>query len=423
VILRNISNANSIFYDLIERLLKKRTQTHKKIFETLESFIKEMSVPDILNELLKRLNMSTDINEQSIDSPSKLNSLIIEGELKDKESMWVIVGTLQIVLKRLQKISKEDKKKLIIPLALLATIRFKAGEYEHTMYYKLLLNLLKECFKEKIDSLLDDATIPIKIWFNALTLSTDPELYNIVLKFLQDIIINSLANKKKANELVHSILVWYSDLNNTKDSEDSLKGTIFEKCYEANSELFSTHYCQSIDLFLATFRADADDPNSNKLVSDIFNNIMSALNKPSKSASFAKIWNELFKCLAIIGNNEESVDKFVSTFLSLPGDIQDNLYTHFEIDNVSLDSTKKSNTKKFTVSIIYKLLKSFIKLGMKEEHQQKDQLRVYTICDDLICKLATNEPCDVNQSKSKTPVIFTKEEYIETLHLFNEYLN
>jgi hypothetical protein len=53
---------------------------------------------------------------------------------------------------------------------------------------------------------------------------------------------------------------------------------------------------------------------------------------------------------------------------------------------------------------------------------EQDQLRVYVFCDDLICKLATSEPCDVNYSEKKTPVIFTLEEYHETLHLYTEYL-
>lgn len=178
---------------------------------------------------------------------------------------------------------------------------------------------------------------------------------------------------------MHSVLVWYSDLSRTKDLAAALSGTIFDKVYEVNPNIFSTHYCQSIDLFLATFRAESDDANSSKLVSEIFDNILQALVKPSMSLSFAKIWNELFKCLAIIGNNDECIDRFVGTFLSLPGDVQDNLYTHFEIDNVSLDSTKKNSAKKFTVPIIYKILRSFMRNGLKDDHPQRDQLRVYTI--------------------------------------------
>jgi hypothetical protein len=270
----------------------------------------------------------------------------------------------------------------------LATIRFNANEYEHTMYYKLLLSLIKECFKESnSDSVIHDATLPVRIWFNVLTLSTDTELYNSMLKFFEKVLIQSVNNKKKANDIVHNILVWFSELNENKNDPKKLKGSVFEGIYKNNSELFSTHYCQSIDLFLGTFRSESDDPQSNKLVSDIFNNIMSALNKPSKSASFAKIWNELFKCLAIIGTNESNVDKFVSTFLSLPGDIQDNLYTHFDIDNVCLDSAKNSssgNQKKFTVPIIYSILRSFFKYGLADEVHSRDQLRVYTICNDLI---------------------------------------
>lgn len=110
IILKNISNANSIFFDLIERLLQKKTQTHKKIFETLEPFIKEMSVPEILKELLSRLNIATEAQDQNIDSPEAITKLIKHKEAKAKESMWIAVGTLQIIRKRLQKISKEDKK-------------------------------------------------------------------------------------------------------------------------------------------------------------------------------------------------------------------------------------------------------------------------------------------------------------------------
>lgn len=296
IILRNISNANSIFFDLIERLLKKKTQTHKKIFETLEDFIKEMSVPEILNELLHRLNVSSEIIDQSIDSSNKLNELVHIKDVKSKENMWVIVGTLQIIMKRISKISGDEKKTCSIALVQLGTLRFKADEYEHTMYYKLILNLIKECFKENnSDSFLVDATLPIRLWFNVLTLSNDPELYHLNLKFLEKILVQSMSTKKKANDIVHSILVWFSDLNNNKEAEKNLKGSIFDGLYKNNNELFSAHYCQSIDLFLACFRSDSEDAESNKLVSDIFNDIMSALNKPSKSASFAKIWNELFK--------------------------------------------------------------------------------------------------------------------------------
>ena len=38
--------------------------------------------------------------------------------------------------------------------------------------------------------------------------------------------------------------------------------------------------------------------------------------------------------------------------------------------------------------------------------------------DDLICKLATNEPWDVNYLKSKTPVVLTEDEYMQILDLF-----
>jgi len=217
--------------------------------------------------------------------------------------------------------------------------------------------------------------------------------------------------------------MWFSDFNNTNQKFKELQGSIFEGLYEENSELFSSHYCQSIDLFLASFSSDSEDPEPSKLVSNIFNSIMSALTKPSKSPSFAKIWNELFKCLAIIGTNQENIDKFVSTFMSLPGDIRDSLYTHFEITNVNLDSGKESNQKKFTVSIIYKLLRSFLSTYLVDGISKEDQIRTYTICNDLICTFATKEPNNINQSKTKTPVQFTKEEYIETLHFFTEYLN
>lgn len=113
----------------------------------------------------------------------------------------------------------------------------------------------------------------------------------------------------------------------------------------------------------------------------------------------------------------------MTTFLSLPGDIRDNLYTHFEIDNINLDSTKTNSQKKFTVSIIYKILRSFFRNGLNDDTNKEDQLRVYTICNDLICKLATRQPNDVNLYKSNTPAQLTKEQYLETLHLFNEYLN
>ena len=300
-----------------------------------------MHVPDILNEILNRLKVSDEIQERSVESPDKIKESIKESKVYEKESTWVIVGTLQIIWKRFQKISKEEKKSWLISLLLLSTLRFKASEQEHTMYYKLLLSLMRECFKDKnADCMFVDATLPIKMWFNTLTLSTDPKLYILMFKFIEDIVINWLRSKK-VNELVHSVLVWYSDLNRTNDLENTLNGTIFEKIYESNPDMLSTNYCQSIDLFLANFRVETENINSNKLVSYIFNNILQALVKPSKSLCFAKIWNELFKWLAIIGSNDESVDRFVSTFLSLPDDIQDNLFTHFEIDNVSLDSTKK----------------------------------------------------------------------------------
>lgn len=423
-VLKNIPNANSVFFDMVEKLLKKKNQTHKKIFETLESFISEMSVVEIIDELLKRLGLNNQVTEKAIDSPKVLTEIISQIDQKtSKETMWIIVGTLQLINKKIDKVPKEQKNDCMINLMFLATLRFNASEYEHSMYYKLVIGMITECFsKSSADRILTDATLLIRVWFNVLTLSTDPDLYSVNLKFIEEIISSAVAAKKKANDIVHNVLVWYSDINSNKEVEEAFKGTIFDGVYENNSELFSTHYCQAIDLFLGSFKSDAEDEESNKLVSEIFNNIMSALNKPSKSASFAKIWNELFKCLAIIGSNEENVHKFVTTFLSLPGDIQDNLYTHFDIDNVNLDSAKQSNTKKFTVQIIYQILKSFFKYGLRDEVSNRDQIRVYTICDDLICKLATSEPCNVNQSVLKTPVNFTEAEYIETLHLFNEYL-
>lgn len=109
-ILRNISNAHSVFFDLVERLLRKRSQSHKKIFSTLEPFIKEMHVPDILREILSRLDVSTDIQDNSIDSTDKIRQIIQMPKVYEKESVWVIVGTLQIVSKRLQKASKDVKK-------------------------------------------------------------------------------------------------------------------------------------------------------------------------------------------------------------------------------------------------------------------------------------------------------------------------
>ena len=113
----------------------------------------------------------------------------------------------------------------------------------------------------------------------------------------------------------------------------------------------------SINRFIfVTFRAESDDANSNKLVFNIFNSILQTLVKPLMLFSLAKIWNELFKWLAIVDNNDETIDRFVGTFLSLSGNVQDNIYTHFEVNNVSLDSAKKNNTMKFTVPIIYKIL-------------------------------------------------------------------
>jgi hypothetical protein len=257
----------------------------------------------------------------------------------DKEFMWIIVGTLQIVEKQSNKLSIEERETCLINLLQLGSLRFNASMHEHTMYYKLILNLIKTFKDKSSEPILKYSAVPIKLWFNVLSLSTDPDLYLMTLKFIEDAFSSSYM-KNKGEQLVHIILVWFSDLNSNKDINEKLKESVFEGLYDHNTELFSSHYCQAIDLFLGTFRADSDDAESNNLVSNIFTNIMSALNKPSKSASFAKIWNELFKCLAIIGNNEENVEQFVSTFLSLPGDIQDNLYTHFETNNINLNSAK-----------------------------------------------------------------------------------
>ncbi|CAI2384890.1 unnamed protein product [Moneuplotes crassus] len=425
IILRKLKNANSIFFDLIEKLVKRKSQNHKRIFSTVEVFIKDMKVTEILNELLRRLGIATKINESNIDSSEKLKALCKATPRMGKDKMWIIVGTLQIISKRLQKIGKDERSACLLNLVHLGTLRFNAKQREHTCYYKLLLSLIKECSKDaSFDDLLIDANLPVKFWFNILTLSTDPELYSINLKFIEKVLLDSVLNKKKAHDIVHKILVWFSEFNkDNKEGFSSLKGTIFEGIYDEDPELFSSHYCQSIDLFLASFRTDSNDSDSSKLVSNIFNSIMSALNKPSKSPSYAKIWNELFKCLAIIGTNDENVDKFVSTFVSLPGDIRDNLYTHFSMDNISLDSTKQSSQRKLTVKIVYKLLRSFFKYGLQDQTSKEDLLRTYTICNDMICILATKEPNSVNQSKAKTPVQLTKEEYIDTLHMFSEYLN
>ena len=339
----------------------------------------------------------------------------MKSPLLEKEKMWIIIGTLQLIEKKLAKTESKDRDQLMQSLRdimTLGTLRFRASEYDHTLYYKLIIRILDELFKEKnSDLIMNETALIIKMWFNILTISTDPDLASMTFRFIERIISLALNTKKKASDLVYNILLWYSDMNNNDYDE------------KQSEILFSTHYWQSIDLFLSTFKSDAEDSESSKLVSEIFNNIMSVLNKPSKSASFAKIWNELFKCLAVIGSNENNVNKFVSTFLSLPGDIQDNLYTYFDIDNVNLDSSKNSDSKKFDVSTIYKILRSFFKYGLVEGKSRREQLRVYTIWDDLICKLATNAPLDVNLYKNKTPVTFSKEEYIDTLHLFNEYLN
>lgn len=76
-------------------------------------------------------------------------------------------------------------------LMLLSTLRFKASDRDHTMYYKLLLSLMRECYKDNAhDHALLDATLPVKAWFNALTLSTDPELYMLQLQFVEDLVLS-----------------------------------------------------------------------------------------------------------------------------------------------------------------------------------------------------------------------------------------
>jgi len=50
---------------------------------------------------------------------------------------------------------------------------------------------MRECFKDKAsDCAFFDATLPVKAWFNVLTLSTDPELYLQMLKFIEDLVLN-----------------------------------------------------------------------------------------------------------------------------------------------------------------------------------------------------------------------------------------
>jgi hypothetical protein len=67
MIISNIKDASRIFFDLIKRLLNKKNQSHRKIFATLEPFIEEMSVPNILKELLNRLEIPDIKNEMDIE--------------------------------------------------------------------------------------------------------------------------------------------------------------------------------------------------------------------------------------------------------------------------------------------------------------------------------------------------------------------
>ena len=147
-ILQKIKNASSIFFDLIERLIEKKMQNHKLIFSTLSEFIKELSVTDVVVELLRRLGISTELEETDIDSHEKLNEICKSGEVTNKNKMWIIVGTLQIIAKKLPKIERDQKEKCLRYFLLLGTLRFKASEQEHTLFYKLLLNLIKECSRD-----------------------------------------------------------------------------------------------------------------------------------------------------------------------------------------------------------------------------------------------------------------------------------
>jgi len=67
----------------------------------------EMQVPDILSEILSRLNVSREIQEKSVDSPDKIREAIQDSKQYEKESMWVVVGILQIVHKNSIKYQKK----------------------------------------------------------------------------------------------------------------------------------------------------------------------------------------------------------------------------------------------------------------------------------------------------------------------------
>ena len=159
--------------------------------------IKGISVTDIFDELLTRVGLSREINETNIDSHEKLNELCKKTKIVEKNKMWIIVGTLQIISKRLNKIENKHKSECLINLVLLGALRFNATEHEHSLYYKLLLSLINECSKDNsFDKLLVDPTLPVKFWFNILTLSTDTELYHINLKFIEKILIQTVTYKK-----------------------------------------------------------------------------------------------------------------------------------------------------------------------------------------------------------------------------------
>ena len=60
---------------------------------------------------------------------------------------------------------------------ILGTLRFKASEYDHTLYYKHIIRILDELFKEKnSDLIMNETALIIKMWFNILTISTDLDL-------------------------------------------------------------------------------------------------------------------------------------------------------------------------------------------------------------------------------------------------------
>jgi hypothetical protein len=270
MILQKLPNPNGIFFDLIERLITCKSQSHKKIFKTVEGFIKDMKVTEILQELLKRLEISQEIHEYSLDTSEKLTQLCQPSKKVDKAKLWIIVGTLQIISKRLQRVEKQDRFECLKYLLLLGSIGQSlkdTNEREMSCYYKLLLGLVRETSKDvQFDELLEDPRILVKFWFSILSQTTDSELYSINLKFIEKVLLNSNNNKSKAHNVVHQILVWFSELSGDKGEFDRLNGTIFEGLYQSNPEMFSAHYCQSIDLFLASFKSDSDDPDSSKLV-------------------------------------------------------------------------------------------------------------------------------------------------------------